>query len=54
VRHHRDAGRDQFLDLVGDPLAAFELDRVRTGFLQEAGRGGQRRAGGGLVGPERR
>ena len=28
MRHHRDAGRNQLLDLAGDPLAALELDRL--------------------------
>ena len=45
VRHHRDAGRDQLLDLPGHPLAALQLDRVRPGLLEEPGGGGQRLAG---------
>jgi hypothetical protein len=39
--HDRDAGRHQLLDLVRDPLAALQLDRVRPRLLQEADRGGQ-------------
>ena len=53
VGHHRDAGGGQGGDLVGDPLAALELDRVRAGLLQEPGRGRQRLRGTGLVAAER-
>jgi hypothetical protein len=53
VRHHRDSGLHQFLHLVHHPLAAFELDRVRPGFLQEPDRGGQGLARRDLVGAER-
>jgi hypothetical protein len=42
VGHYRDAGRDQFLHLPGHPLPALQLDRVRPGFLEEPGGGGQR------------
>ena len=42
VRHHRDARRYQLLDLPGHPLAALQFDRVRPGFLEETGGGGQR------------
>ena len=35
VGHHRDAGGGQGGDLVGDPFAALEFDRVRAGLLDE-------------------
>ena len=53
MAHHRDARRDQFLDLVQHPVAALELDRVRAGLLQEPGRRGQRLLRRALVRAER-
>ena len=53
VGHHRDAGRGQRRDLLGDPLAALQLDRMRAGFLHEPDRGGERGGGSGLVAAER-
>jgi voltage-gated potassium channel len=53
VGHHRDAGRHQLLDLVHDPPAAFELDRLRAGFLEEAAGRCERGTGGALIGAER-
>ena len=53
VRHHRDAGRRQRGDLVGHPLAALQLDRVRAGLLEEARRGGEGLCGASLVAAER-
>ena len=41
VRHHRDAGVDDRLHLVGDLATAFELDGVRVTFLHEAHSGVQ-------------
>jgi hypothetical protein len=49
----RNAGRDQVLDLAGDPVAAFELDGVGARLLQEPAGGGQRVLAGALVGTER-
>ena len=53
VRHDRYAGRDQVLDLPGDPAAALQLDGVRAGLLEEPGRRRQRVPGTSLVGAER-
>src|SRR5262249_22644058 len=53
VRHYRDAGLHQLLDLVYHSLAALEFDRVRTGLLEEPARGGQRLARRDLVRAER-
>ena len=44
-RRGRDAGRDQFLGLPEHPVAAFQLDRVRAGFLQEPDPGREGRLG---------
>jgi hypothetical protein len=52
VRHHRDPGLDQSLDLGEHPATALELDGVRAGLLEEAARGLQRLGGRGLVGAE--
>ena len=52
VAHHRDARRDQVLDVVRDPLAALELDRVRARFLHEPDGGVQRLGRRRLVGAE--
>ena len=51
--HHRDAGGSQGRDLIGDPLAALELDRVGAGLLEEAGRGREGLSGARLVAAER-
>ena len=51
--HDRDARRDQFLGLRDHPAAAFQLDRVRAGFLEEPDPGRERRPGRRLVGAER-
>ena len=40
-------------DLLGDPFAALQLDRMRAGFLHEPDRGVQRRGGSGFVAAER-
>jgi voltage-gated potassium channel len=49
MRHDRNAGRDQFLDLPDDAVAALELDRLGAGLLQEPDAGLQRRGRGCLI-----
>ena len=53
VRHHRDAGRAQRRDLLGDPFAALQLHGVRPGLLEEPGGGRQRLRRTALVAAER-
>jgi hypothetical protein len=52
VAHDRDAGRDQLFGLTQHPVTAFQLDRVRAGFLEEPDPGREGRLGRGLVGAE--
>jgi len=49
VCHHRDAGRGQCGDLVGDAFAALELDGVRAALFEEPDRGLQSLLRPGLV-----
>ena len=53
VRHHRDAGRGDRRDLIGDALTAFEFHRVRAGLLEHAGGGRQCLRRTGFIAAER-
>ena len=53
VRHHRDAGPDERLDLRREPRPALQLDGVRAALLHEPEGGGERLLRADLVAAER-
>ena len=53
MAHHRDTAFHDFLHLIGNIDAAFQLDCLGAGFLDEAGGIGQRLLGADVVGHKR-